>query len=732
MPRPFLVSIDTMPIYHRGLPLFAALLFTVACGGRDAERATTNRPAASAHRGAPVIVVSIDTLRADHLPAWGYGGVKTPALDRLTMDGVVYRNAYSHVPLTLPSHVSLLTGLLPAEHGVRDNIGYRFEGSKGGTLPGVLRTNGYETGAAVSAYVLRASTGMATLFDWYDDQMPFQGGVDLGAIQRPGIATVAAARTWFKPRASSPFFLFLHIFEPHAPYDPPEPYRSASATLYDGEIAHADAILADFFDDLRRSGVYDRALIIVLSDHGEGLNDHGEREHGIFVYRESIHVPLIMKLPESEGAGAVLDEPVGLVDVFPTVLSLVGLPPQPGLAGAALLGPQATGPAAPRRIFSESLYPRLHLGWSDLRSLIDDQHHYIDAPRAELYAWRDDPGEGANVLAEHRREAAALREDLTGRDKKIAAPSAASAEERAKLTALGYISAPSAQVSGPLPDPKDEIGQLAAYESAKEALARGDLLSAISGFRAMLDRNPNFTDAAIGLAHAYEASRRDLDAAEVYRDLLTRNPALTEQAAVGMATAFLNAGRFADARTHAELVLQSNPPAAHLLLGRIALARGAPEEAEEHARIAAADAHYAMQGTLLLSETLTSARPPKVDEALRILDALKRDRERRGEPSLATVEIARASALMRISRSEEAIQALEEAIRLQPRSRDAYRRLAAIHLLRRDISAAEAVFERMVLAEPSPASYAAAAETLHAFGQEKTASQWLRRGAPPR
>ena len=322
-------------------------------------------------RGAPVILISIDTLRADHLPAYGYEGVRTPHIDALRADGILFRNAYAHVPLTLPSHASLMTGTLPAENGVRDNLGYRLAPRDGATLPQALRANGYATGAAVSAYVLRGETGMRALFDSYDDGIAFQAGTELGAIQRPGAATAAIASRWIAQQGTKPFFYFLHLFEPHTPYAPPEPFRSAAASAYDGEIAHTDSILGTFFDSLKASGVYDRAIIVLLSDHGEGLGDHGEAEHGIFVYREALHVPLIVKLPKSHGGGGTVEDPVGLTDIFPTVMSLTGLQPPAKLAGVPLLGPLAK-PQPGRRIFGESIYARLDMATAK-------REHHVDA-----------------------------------------------------------------------------------------------------------------------------------------------------------------------------------------------------------------------------------------------------------------------------------------------------------------------------------------------------------------
>lgn len=247
-----------------------------------------------------VVIISVDTLRADHLPAYGYKGVATPALDSLRRDAMLFENAYSHVPLTLPSHASLLTGLLPYQNGVRDNLGFRLDHSHP-TLATLLKARGYATGAAVSSFALRREGGLAAGFDLYDDQFA-QGSAD----ERPGSETSAKLEAWSDSVAvrGKPLFLFLHIYEPHTPYSPPEPFRTQYASRpYDGEIAAADAAVGGFLDYLRRHSLYESSLIVFLSDHGEGLNDHGEEEHGVFLYREAIHVPMMVKLPGHRDTG---------------------------------------------------------------------------------------------------------------------------------------------------------------------------------------------------------------------------------------------------------------------------------------------------------------------------------------------------------------------------------------------------------------------------------------------
>src|SRR5471032_3076758 len=254
-----------------------SLLLAVVCLSISCGRSATSVPS----RPVAVVLISIDTLRSDHLPVYGYHGVDTPNIDALRADAVLFERAYSHVPLTLPSHATMLTGLLPAGNGLRDNLGFRMSPNVA-TLPELLKKHGYATGAAVSAYVLRRETGISRGFDDYDDQIDLaNSGVNVGRVQRDGGETAQIAEKWIAAHEHQPFFYFLHLYEPHTPYDPPEPYRSRYPSHYDGEIARADAIVGDFITFLKQRNLYDDTLILLVSDHGEGLRDHGEAEHGI-------------------------------------------------------------------------------------------------------------------------------------------------------------------------------------------------------------------------------------------------------------------------------------------------------------------------------------------------------------------------------------------------------------------------------------------------------------------
>lgn len=560
------------------------------------------RPAAA---DGPIILISIDTLRADRLPAYGYAAIRTPSIDRLVRDGVLFENAYSHSPQTLPAHTSILTGKLPFEHGVRDNIGFALKKGEH-TLQQALRDRGYATGAFVSAHVLRREVGLDQGFDHYDDELPAASpDKPLGQVQRPGMDTLRAAVPWLKARTSPRFFLFFHIYEPHRPYAPPGHVKASNP--YDGEVEHADEIVGGLFEHLHDSKLYDRATIVLLSDHGEGLGDHGEDEHGVFLYRETIHVPLIVKLPGSRGAGRRVAAAVQHVDLMPTILELTGrLKPaftnggeagssRPGSGPGRSLLPvlEGAGTLADATIYSEALSPRYHFGWSELYALSDDRYRLIRAPRDELYDLSNDPREKSSVAADRPRVRDAMRAALDGliSQGSVTAPSPVSAEDRQKLAALGYVgtqSGASLQLPGDrLPDPKDKIHVLRKYKQAGDLAGQRRLADATALYRELLRDDPEMTDVWLQLADVLIRRGRTVDAVEAYQEVVKRNPK-DPAGLTGVASGLLRLGRLREARSHAELASDVAPATAHELLARIAIELNEPETARKEARLAQA------------------------------------------------------------------------------------------------------------------------------------------------
>ncbi len=486
----------------------AVFLGALSAGAAGCGRAAPARPS--------IVLISVDTLRADHLPVYGYKGLEVPSISALARDSVRFENAYSHVPLTLPSHAVLLTGLLPFENGVRDNLGFRLAAGQR-TLAERLRSAGYATGAAVSSYVLRADRGLNAGFDHYDDQMP-----ENPTRERSGVESAEALARWAETVRGKPVFLFLHLYEPHAPYEPPEPYRSRYADRpYDGEIAAADAGVGRLLDYLRRAGLYERSEILFLSDHGEGLGDHGEDEHGVFLYRETLRVPLLWKRPGSANAGEVVRAPVGLADIAPTILSFVSERAAPELSGVSLdLTLSKKGPA--RQIYGETFYPRLNLGWSDLASLVSDRYQYIEAPRPELYDLEADPGERNDLAPGLPAPFRSMRAALAGLHRPFVGPEASSPEELKRLASLGYIHVSSpAPGSQALPDPKDRIESLKDFRRLLELFYAGKNEETIVLARVVLKRNPGMFSAWTALAGSLERTGRKGEAAAALREGLS-------------------------------------------------------------------------------------------------------------------------------------------------------------------------------------------------------------------
>lgn len=639
-------------------------LFVLACHQNEAPRNPN------------VILISIDTLRSDHLPAYGYRAIATPNIDRLANDGVVFEHAYANVPLTLPSHATIMTGLLPAEHGVRDNAGYTLD-AKTTTIASMLHARGYATGAAVSAYVLRHDSNINQGFDEYDDRIEFIEGAPTGNLQRNGNSTASILTKWMDSHSSTPFFAFAHLFEPHTPYEP----------SYDGEIAKADRIVGALLDHLREKNLYDDALIILLSDHGEGLNEHGEAEHGVLLYRESLQVPLIVKLPRNMRHGERVRQAAQLADILPTIAAITGAT-APHVRGQSLLATMSDRP-----IHSETLYPRIHLGWSELRSIIRYPMHLIDGPKPEVYDLASDPREGNDVREEKRREYAQLERDLALFPKNESAAPTISNEERQKLAALGYVSAGAPAQASNL-NPRDHLADLAELKTITELMAHRDYRNATTRIEALLARNPGWSDLRNDLGLAYE-QLGDLSRAEqTYRDAIRATPELASDFALSLAQILAQERKFDDAIAHANLAMRSNPAGAHDVLARVAIAQHDLISAMTHAQAMRSNASMQSNADVLIAQILIEQR--KFDEALATLDQI-RARRTALPPRYWFLT---GDALASLGRTEEARAAFDRAIHANPREREAYVSLAFVEAASGNRDAANELLDRMIAAIP--------------------------------
>jgi arylsulfatase A-like enzyme/Flp pilus assembly protein TadD len=466
-----------------------------AAGAAGCRRASEGGAAA----GLSVVLVSIDTLRADRLALYGYAQGSTPTFDRLGREGVVFDEAYSHCPLTLPAHSSLLTGLLPPQHGVRDNLGFTLRTPR--TLAARFKAAGFKTGGAVSAFVLRKETGIAQGFDLWDDQIEV-GNSPLTAA-RDGAVAVQSLGRWIEAQGDARFFAFLHLYEPHAPYTPPERHRRADP--YDGEVSYADELLGRLLDRLQARGLSSRVLLAVTADHGEGLQDHGEQEHGVFLYRETMRIPLVLRWPNGAHAGTRVRGPVAQVDIPATLLDLAGVP-QDAMTGVSLRSAVETGRVPDRPVYAETFYPRFHFGWSELLAATETRYRYVRAPRPELYDVATDPGERNNRVGEKADVAGAMDAwlDAQAGTGPPPVPGEVAPEARERLEALGYVGLGAGRAqekmnaltaSALLPDPKDKIG---VYESLRQALvakAAGRWEEAAGGLRKIVAASPRLPEA---------------------------------------------------------------------------------------------------------------------------------------------------------------------------------------------------------------------------------------------
>jgi choline-sulfatase len=410
-------------------------------------------------RPSNVLIVSLDTTRPDRLPAYGYQSASMPALDRLAREGAVFERATTVAPLTLTAHTSLFTGLYPTRHGVRDNADAPLDRAHP-TLAEILKGHGFRTAAFVGSSVLDKDRGLSRGFDVYGDI----GAADArtpGRLRRPGNEVVDAALAWLDAAANSPYLLWVHLYDAHAPCRPPEPYRSRyAADPYEGAIAFADSQMARLLGALDARHQLDQTAVVVVADHGESLGQHGEDEHGIFVYDSVMHIPLLVRMPGV--AARRISSVASLVDVMPTILDALGIAPVSTDGVSQVPAMRGRAANADRSIYTESLYPQ-RFGWSALRALRDGRFKLIDAPRPELYDLEADPFEEQNIYAERRVVATAMASRLAAFTESRGPARAEAArvppELRARLASLGYVgSAPRVhQATGR--DPKDFIAE---------------------------------------------------------------------------------------------------------------------------------------------------------------------------------------------------------------------------------------------------------------------------------
>lgn len=533
----------------KALGVALAALAVVAAGayGWSIHRASTVRR----EPGLNVLLITIDTLRADALGSYGNPRVATPFMDRLADGGVRFESAHAHNVVTLPSHANILSGRLPLDHGVRDNSGFRFpEGAD--TLATLLKNEGYATAAFVSAFPLESRFGLTRGFDVYDDRFGGSGeSVAFHMEERRGAETVAAARRWLDANAGRRTFAWIHLYDPHAPYAPPEPFASRFAgEPYLGEVSATDAALAPVIEPLLAAGDRGRTLVVLTSDHGEALGEHKETTHGIFAYQGTLRVPLILFAP-GRLPKRVVAEPAQHVDIAPTVLDLLGRAAEGRFAGRSLLGAIAGGEAPARTTYFEALSASLNRGWAPLHGVIRGGYKYLELPLPELFDLRTDPKETRNLVARDPVRAGEMRSllrQIREADRGIARRSE-DADVREKLRGLGYISGEPSAVKtahGEADDPKNLIEFDNLINDVIARYSTGDLAGAMQVSEDLVRRKPDMGLARMHYGFLLRQSGNLGAAIDQLRQALTLNPADTD--VVALLGVYLNeAGRFKEA-----------------------------------------------------------------------------------------------------------------------------------------------------------------------------------------
>jgi arylsulfatase A-like enzyme/Flp pilus assembly protein TadD len=649
--------------------------------------------------GLSVLLITVDTLRADALGAYGNGGARTPWMDALAAAGVRFEDAHAHNVVTLPSHANILSGRYATEHGVRDNSGFRFPRGQP-TLATLLKAGGYGTGAFVSAFPLDSRFGLAEGFDVYDDAFVDASARSAFLVQeRPGPQTVARAQAWLSDRAG-PSFCWVHIYEPHFPYAPPEPFASRfSGDPYHGEVAAADAALGPLLEPLLAAGASGRTLVVLTSDHGESLGEHGEATHGIFAYEATLRVPLILYQPRLLRA-RVVSQPARHVDLLPTVLDALSLPVPEGLPGRSLLGMAAGDSASPVTSYFEALAGPLDRGWAPLHGVIREGMKFVDLPIPELYDLRTDARELRNLAASQARRLDSMRAllaPLRAADRGIARGPETS-QTRERLAALGYVASGSGSLQQQYTeedDPKRLIALDAMLQEVADLHAAGDGPGALAHCRDLVKLRPQMPMSLLYLAQLQRESGDLAGATETLRKAAASNPGDTQALALLGAT-LTQAGRAREAADLLAPYAASRDPDVDLLQAR-----------------ALALASVGRFGEALT--TLDKAREVAPSSALVLVNAgtvqlMAGERQRAREAFEAAIQqnpaMARAWSSLGVlaadeGRSNEGLERLSTAIRLDPRECDKLLAVSSILVRRGRAADARPFLELFVTQAPS-------------------------------
>ncbi|MCL6583984.1 MAG: tetratricopeptide repeat protein [bacterium] len=690
-----------------------------------------------------ILLISIDTLRADHLGCYGYKEIQTPVIDQVAREGALFSHCYTPTPVTLPSHLSIMTGLYPLSHGVRNN-GTFVAGPELVTLAEVLKERGYQTAAFVGSFVLDRRFGLDQGFDTFDDYMnKDQEATLLLYNERKAEDVVSGAEKWLRTNGrNKPFFLWVHCFDPHAPYEPPQPFATKyKDNLYDGEIAYTDQMLGKLISCLKEMNIWDQTLLILTADHGEGLGEHNEKTHAIFIYDSTLRVPLIFRHPGLIPQNVEISQEVTLLDIFPTVLELAGVKKEIDIHGKSLMGLMTGKENKPLReeFFCETYYPLYNHGWSPLEGLRTKEWVYIRAPKPELYNMIEDRGQVKNLYPSHRQKAEELDKQMEALKRRIARGKVESKkmvmdqETAQRLRSLGYVATvhekAENETSGLYPDPKDMIGTLDYLNMGTYYFSQGDTDKAIEQFLAVLKVNPNdvFTHFVLGYIYdqigktdlaikefeetlrldpRYVSAYNDLGtvynrlgqydkALEQFRKALELNPDYTESVE-NMGVVYFAMKEYDQALKYFEQSLRMNPKnhKAYNNIGSVYLAWGDYQKAKEYLEKAHQMNPQYIDAYNNLGSVLISLG--EFDQAIEKFQGLLKlnPKHIEGRINLASAYIAK-------ERYEEALRELEEAQKINPNISKIYNCLGSLYVRSGKFAEAVPQFQKTLALDPN-------------------------------
>ena len=542
-----------------------------------------------------VLLITLDTTRADRLGAYGYKAAATPNLDRLAREGVRFDDATAQGPLTGPAHAAIMTGHYPGRLGIKDNASTPVPESAT-TLAEALKAAGYRTGAFIGAFVLDRSYGFGQGFDRFDSAFDGYRHENKAQVQRRARQVIDPAIAWIKSGLDkgvtrAPFFAWVHLYDPHTPYDAPAPFGARfAARAYDGELAYVDNEIGRLLAALKQAGYSENTIVMAIGDHGEALGDHGEDEHGVFLYEAVTRIPWIVRLPGAERGGTAIAEQVRAIDLLPTVLEAAGVRHDARVDGESLV-PLMRGRARrdPPSAYLETWYPQLHFGWSRLRALRVGEWKYIDAPKPELYDLRTDRAERRNVIGERSNVAARMASEIDAVEKSFgpaatAAPPQPDAETVARLRSLGYVGLASPSRGGRGPDPKDRIAGMTRFRAllgqASEDLRAARPDAAIEKLTRALALNELAFDAHTMLGSAWQMKKDWEKAIGEYDAAAVLNPVLAAPHVLA-ADAYLAKGEFDRALERLDRAATLEPASGEVAStrGRVLERAGRPEAA---------------------------------------------------------------------------------------------------------------------------------------------------------